>query len=588
MKTCYRLAFQIFPAQLAFKTPGGIPFIMNNTIKIAIAQINPKVGDTPANMALIRQARADARADGAELVVFGELVISGYPPEDLVLKPSFQAACRDAAQELALETNDGGPGMIISTPWPMDGADGVLYNAALLLDGGEIKAVVAKHNLPNYGVFDEMRIFDAGPCPKPIDFRGHKLGIMTCEDMWDSEVTKSLKDGGAEVLLVLNASPYEMEKSSDRIKIAKDRVGESGLALVYVNQVGGQDELVFDGLSFVLSSNGNLKTRLRGFVSDIKTISFSTDNGFDPETESIHPETDENETIYNALVMGLRDYVNKNFFPGVMLGLSGGVDSALSAAIAVDALGADRVHSVMMPSPYTSKESLEDADETARLLGVKLDNISIVPAINAFDEMTKEQFVGHPKDTTEENIQARARGVILMAISNKFGYMVLSTGNKSEMSVGYATLYGDMCGGYSVLKDVYKTRVWELCRWRNAWQNPGHSETFMGPKGPVMPERVITKAPSAELKHDQTDQDSLPPYEELDDILHSLIELEFTSEQIIKRGHSPQTVARVWQMVDNAEYKRRQAPPGVKISSRAFGRDRRYPITNGFRPKKKT
>ncbi len=586
MKTCYRRAFQIFPAQLAFKPPAGIPFIMSNTIKIAIAQVNPKVGDIEANLALIRQARSDGARAGAQLVVFGELVISGYPPEDLVLKPSFQAACRDAVQELARETNDGGPGMIVSAPWLDDGIEGdKLYNAALLLDGGKVQSVIAKYSLPNYGVFDEMRIFNAGPCPEPVDFRGHKLGIMTCEDMWLGEVTSCLKDGGAEVLVVLNASPYEIEKSNDRIKLAKDRVAESGLALIYVNQVGGQDELVFDGLSFVLSSNGDLKASLGGFVSNVKTISFSIADGLEPETKSIHPETGENETIYNALVMGLRDYVNKNFFPGVMIGLSGGVDSALSAAIAVDALGAERVHCVMMPSPYTSKESLEDAAESARLLGVKLDNISIEPAMNAFDEMTKEQFVSHPKDTTEENIQARSRGVILMAISNKFGYMVLSTGNKSEMSVGYATLYGDMCGGYSVLKDVYKTRVWELCRWRNEWQNANHSEMFMGLKGAVMPERVITKAPSAELKPNQTDQDSLPPYEELDDVLHCLIELELPSEQIIKRGHSPETVARIWQMVDNAEYKRRQAPPGVKISSRAFGRDRRYPITNGFRPK---
>ena len=581
MKTCYRLAFQIFPAQLAFKPPAGIPFIMNNTIKIAIAQINPKVGDIPANIALIRQARADGAKGGANLVVFGELVISGYPPEDLVLKPSFQAACKNAVMALAAQTNDGGPGMIVSAPW-LDG--GSLYNAAILLDGGKVCSVVAKHNLPNYGVFDEARIFKPGPRPDPVSFRGHKLGVMTCEDMWVSDVTKSLKAGGAEVLVVLNASPYEMEKSNDRLKLAKDRVAESGLALIYVNQVGGQDELVFDGASYVISNKGDLKVSLPSFVSEVKTISFFTDGGFNPETESIHPEADENKTIYSALVMGLRDYVNKNFFPGVMLGLSGGVDSALSAAIAVDAIGAERVHSVMMPSPYTSKGSLEDATDTARLLGIKLDNISIIPAMNAFDEMTKEQFVNHPKDTTEENIQARARGVILMAISNKFGYMVLSTGNKSEMSVGYATLYGDMCGGYSVLKDVYKTRVWELCHWRNEWRNLHHSEMFMGPDGQVMPERVITKAPSAELKPDQTDQDSLPSYEELDDILHSLIELELPTEQIIKRGHSAETVARVWQMVDNAEYKRRQAPPGVKISSRAFGRDRRYPITNGFRP----
>lgn len=548
-------------------------------MKISIAQLDPKVGDLDANLALIRKARMLGASRGADLVVYSELVVSGYPPEDLVQKKSFQNSCKNAVMELVKDSADGGPAMLLSAPWPEGDK---IYNGALLIDGGKLCAVIAKCKLPNYGVFDEVRLFDAGPCPVATQFRDHKLGIMTCEDMWDGEATKSLGDSGAEILIVLNASPFEMDKTNERIKLANARVRESGLGLIYVNQVGGQDELVFDGASFVMSANGKLKSRLPAFVSSVETISFSTDDGFEPAEATIHIDMKENEAIYSALVMGLRDYVNKNFFPGVMIGLSGGVDSALSAAIAVDALGAERVHCVMMPSPYTSKESLEDAAETARLLGVKLDNISIEPAMNAFDEMTKEQFVGHPKDTTEENIQARSRGVLLMAISNKFGHMVLSTGNKSEMSVGYATLYGDMCGGYSVLKDVYKTRVWELCRWRNL----NHTNFLEGPNGLVIPERVITKAPSAELKPNQTDQDSLPPYEELDDILHCLIELEMPSSEIVKHGHSAETVARVWKMLDNAEYKRRQAPPGVKISSRAFGRDRRYPITNGFRTDK--
>ena len=548
-------------------------------MKITIAQLNPKVGDIDANLALIRKARAMAASADADLIIYGELVVSGYPPEDLVKKTSFQKSCKKAVMDLAADTKDGGPAMLISAPWAENGK---LYNAALLLDGGELTSVIAKCKLPNYGVFDEVRLFDAGPCPIATEFRGHKIGIMTCEDMWDSAPTKSLVDSGAELLVVLNASPFEIDKPNDRIKLATQRAKESGLALVYVNQVGGQDELVFDGASFVMDAKGKLKSRLASFVSSIETISFSSTDGLEPIEATINIDMGKDEAIYSALVMGLRDYVNKNFFPGVMIGLSGGVDSALSAAIAVDALGAERVHCVMMPSPYTSKESLDDAAETARLLGVRLDTISIEPAMNAFDEMTKEQFVGHPKDTTEENIQARSRGVLLMAISNKFGYMVLSTGNKSEMSVGYATLYGDMCGGYSVLKDVYKTRVWDLCRWRNS----NHTDFFEGPNGLAIPERVITKAPSAELKPDQTDQDSLPPYEELDDILHGLIELELPSSEIVKNGHSAQTVAKVWQMLDNAEYKRRQAPPGVKISSRAFGRDRRYPITNGFRTDK--
>lgn len=548
---------------------------MSSPVKITLAQLDPKVGDIKENLGLIRAARALAQADGADLVVFSELVVSGYPPEDLVLKGGFVQACHDGVMELALETGDGGPGLIISAPW-LEGEK--LYNAALLLDGGKVADVIAKCRLPNYGVFDEVRIFSPGLSVGPVEFRGHKLGIMICEDMWDGDVTKALGDNGAKVLIVLNASPYEMEKSEDRIKLAQDRVRESGLPLIYVNQVGGQDELVFDGGSFVLSNDGNVQALLPSFTSASQTISFSADGGLDPMDASVVEQLSENESIYSALVLGLRDYVNKNFFPGVMIGLSGGVDSALSAAIAIDALGADRVHCVMMPSPYTSKESLEDAEQTASLLGVKLDSISIEPAMNAFDEMMKEQFVTHPKDTTEENIQARSRGVILMAISNKFGYMVLSTGNKSEMSVGYATLYGDMCGGYSVLKDVYKTKVWDLCNWRNE----NKSKTFLGPDGPVMPERVITKPPSAELKPNQKDQDTLPEYEELDDILHCLIELELHSIEIIKRGHDAQMVARVWKMLDNAEYKRRQAPPGVKISIRAFGRDRRYPITNGF------
>lgn len=548
---------------------------MKHALLITLAQLNPKVGDLEANLDAIREARAKASSDGADLVVCGELVVSGYPPEDLVLKTSFQDACRAAALALAGETADGGAGIVISAPW-MDGEK--LYNAALLLDDGKIQAVVAKSQLPNYGVFDEVRVFAPGPSPGPVDFRGHKLGIMTCEDMWEPQISQSLKDAGASVLVVLNASPFEMDKQDIRLELSRKRVSESGLALVYVNLVGGQDELVFDGASFVLTSDGELVARLPSFEAAIQTISFSGSPVLAAEKSTIAAKPDDNEAIYRALVLGLRDYVDKNFFPGVMIGMSGGVDSALSAAIAVDALGADRVHCVMMPSPFTSKESLDDAAHAANLLGVRLDNISIEPAMAAFDSMLREQFVTHAKDTAEENIQARARGMILMAISNKFGYMVLSTGNKSEMSVGYATLYGDMCGGYSVLKDVYKTRVWELCHWRNTH----HVGGFGGPQGRVVPENIITKAPTAELKPDQTDQDTLPPYEELDDILSALIELELHTDEIIKRGHEPEMVQRVWQMLDRAEYKRRQAPPGVKISSRAFGRDRRYPITNGF------
>lgn len=547
---------------------------MTERLTIALAQLNPTVGDIFANADLVRAARAQAK--GADLVMTSELVISGYPPEDLVLKGGFQDAVRTAVTALALETSDGGPGVLLSAPWVENGN---LFNAALLLDGGRILAVVPKFELPNYGVFDEKRLFTAGLCPGAVSFRGLKLGIMTCEDMWTPKVAKCVMEDGADILLVLNGSPYEMDKIGTREDLAQDRVRETGLSLVYVNQVGGQDELVFDGASFVLDADGQVSARLPSFVSDVVSVGFKLDNDtLVPSPSPLALMLDDDEAIYRALVLGLRDYVNKNHFPGVMIGLSGGVDSAITAAVAVDAVGADRVHCVMMPSPYTSKESLEDAAQAATTLGIKLDTIPIVPAMNAFDDMLKELFVQHAKDTTEENIQARSRGMILMAMSNKFGYMVLSTGNKSEMSVGYSTLYGDMCGGYNVLKDVYKTRVYDLCRWRNA----NHPKDLEGPGGDVVPTRIITKAPSAELKHDQTDQDSLPPYADLDDILWCLIEQEMSTSEIAARGHDKDLVRKVWSMLDRAEYKRRQAPPGVKISSRAFGRDRRYPLTNGF------
>ena len=549
---------------------------MIDTLTIALAQLNPTVGDITANADLVRAARAEADSQGADLVVCSELVISGYPPEDLVLKKSFLDAVRSAVDSLVRETADKGPGILLSAPWVENGK---LYNAALLLDGGRVQAVLPKYDLPNYGVFDEKRLFASGALPGAVSFRGLKLGIMTCEDMWTPNVTKSVMEDGADVLLVLNGSPFEMDKPSQRMDFALARVRESGLALVYVNQVGGQDELVFDGASFVVDPEGRVRAQLPAFESIVSSVRFHLDNAtLIPEKAMLTPPLDENEAIYKALVMGLGHYVNKNHFPGVMIGLSGGVDSAITAAVAVDALGADRVHCVMMPSPYTSKASLEDAAEAAKLLGVKLDSITIRPAMDAFDAMLREQFVQHAADTTEENIQARSRGMILMAMSNKFGYMVLSTGNKSEMSVGYATLYGDMCGGYNVLKDVYKTKVFELCRWRNTH----HADDMMGPDGRVVPERIITKPPSAELKPNQTDQDSLPPYDKLDDILWGLIEKEMDVREIVARGHDKETVQRVWRMLDRAEYKRRQAPPGVKITSRAFGRDRRYPLTNGF------
>ncbi|MBL4613869.1 MAG: NAD+ synthase [Magnetovibrio sp.] len=549
---------------------------MTEQLTIAIAQINPTVGDIKANVELVRDARVKAHELGCNLVITGELVISGYPPEDLVLKGSFQEAVKSAVQGLAVLTADGGPGLLISAPWMEDGD---LYNAALLLDGGKIKAVVPKYALPNYGVFDEKRLFSPGGKPGAVRFRGIKLGVMTCEDMWVPDVAGSLMKDGAEVLLVLNGSPFEMDKPHVRIDLARERVRETGLPLIYANQVGGQDELVFDGASFVLDESGAVTTQMAAFESQITAVAFTWENDtLTPVSGLMVEPMSEDESIYKALVLGLKDYVNKNKFPGVMIGMSGGVDSAITAAVAVDALGSERVHLVMMPSPYTSKDSLEDAAEAATLLGAKLDNVPIKPAMDAFEGLLKDMFVAHVADTTEENIQARSRGLILMAMSNKFGHMVVSTGNKSEMSVGYATLYGDMCGGFNVLKDVYKTRVYSLCKWRNEH----HDNTLIGPKGTAVPQRIITKAPSAELKPDQTDQDTLPAYDDLDDMLWCLIEQEMSVRNIAKRGHALETVERVWRMLDRAEYKRRQAPPGVKITSRAFGRDRRYPLTNGF------
>jgi NAD+ synthase len=549
---------------------------MTDQLSIALAQLNPTVGDLPGNARRILAARAEAAARGADLVVYPELCVSGYPPEDLVLKPFFIDKAAETVAELALETADGGPALLVGAPWRVDGR---VYNAALLLDGGAVSAVRLKHDLPNYGVFDEKRVFAAGPLPGPVNFRGVRLGVMICEDMWTPDVAETLAESGAEILVTPNGSPFETGKFDRRLNLAAARVVETGLPIIYVNQVGGQDELVFDGASFVLRADCSPAAQAPAFSEHLLLTRWSRDGeGWTcADSECVAPP-DELESIYCALVLGLRDYVNKNRFPGVILGLSGGVDSALSAAVAVDALGPDRVHGVMMPSPYTSRDSLEDAAESAELLGCRIDTIPIIPAMDAYTKMLAPAFAGRDADITEENLQSRARGVLLMALSNKFGAMVLSTGNKSEVSVGYATLYGDMCGGYSVLKDVYKTTVYELCRRRNE-HLPADAR---GPAGRVVPERVLTKAPTAELKPDQTDQDSLPPYDELDDILRCLVEEEMGVPEIVARGHAPATVDKVWRLLHIAEYKRRQACPGVKITSRLFGRDRRYPITNGF------
>jgi NAD+ synthase len=548
---------------------------MTDRLTIALAQLNARVGGLVANADAILRAREAAA--GADLLVTPELSIVGYPPEDLVLKPALVAAAREQVERLAAATADGGPALLVGAPW----AEGeALYNAMLLLDGGRIAGITRKHDLPNYGTFDEKRLFTAGPLPGPLAFRGVRIGVPVCEDMWWPDVCECLAETGAELLIVPNGSPYEVGKDDRRLSLAVTRVTETGLPLVYLNRVGGQDELVFDGASFVLNADRTLAHQLPDWEETIRLTEWTRGaQGWTCAPGEYSPQDEDPADVYHAMVVGLRDYVNRNGFPGVVLGLSGGIDSALSAAVAVDALGADRVWCVMLPSPFTSTESLDDAAECARLLGCRLDTVRIEPAMTAFDAMLGPLFEGRPRDTAEENIQSRIRGLTLMGISNKFGPMLLTTGNKSEMSVGYATIYGDMAGGYSVLKDLYKTTVFRVCEWRNGH----HPRLGLGPAGPVMPVRVITKPPSAELRENQTDQDSLPPYDVLDAILFGLVEQEKSTPELIAQGLDAATVARIERLLYIAEYKRRQAPPGVKIGRRNFGRDRRYPISNDFR-----
>ncbi|MBL4802825.1 MAG: NAD+ synthase [Emcibacter sp.] len=546
-------------------------------LKIALASLNPTVGDLSGNYDKIIAARAIARDEGADLVVYSELCLIGYPPEDIVLKGAFQKAAMDKVMELAAASADDGPAMLIGSCW-REGDQ--LYNSVILLDKGKVAAIRHKVDLPNYGVFDEKRIFTSGPKPKAMSFRGCKLGVMVCEDMWQPEISTALTIDGAEILIVLNGSPFEQGKHDERQNLAEARVVETARPLIYVNQMGGQDELVFDGGAFVVNQDATLAVRSESWRETIFITDWHKKVGaWNCTKGEINRVPEGYEAIYQAMMLGLRDYVQKNHFPGVVLGMSGGIDSAISAVVAVDALGAENVHLVMMPSKYTGEESLLDAALCAEWIGARIDNIPIEPAVQAYDEMLAGQFAGVEPDTTEENLQSRIRGVMLMAISNKFGYMLLTTGNKSEMSVGYATLYGDMCGGYSVLKDIYKMDVFAL----SSWRNENHPVGGLGPRGQVMPENIITKPPTAELRPDQKDEDSLPPYEVLDDILQCLIEEEMPVKDIIAKGHDSDTVARIEHLLYIAEYKRRQAPPGVKLTRRNFGRDRRYPITNGFR-----
>ena len=540
---------------------------MSHELRIALAQLDLLVGDVHGNVDRVIEAAQAARAKhGADLVVFPELALSGYPPEDLLFHRGFRKQIEEGLERVRREVRD--VAAIVGYP-EYSGTD--IYNSAALVSGGEVRARHRKCELPNYRVFDEKRYFRAGAQPTVFEVRGFRVGLLICEDVWETRAAQEARAAGAELLVVLNASPYEIHKQRERERIVGARVRETGLPVVYVNTVGGQDELVFDGNSFVMDAAGRVVMRAPPFEEGIYTIDFARRDGRAvPLDGAVAPELSDEASIYRALVLGVRDYVNKHGFPGVVMGLSGGVDSALTLAIAVDALGPDRVHAVMMPSRYTSRMSLEDAEEEARTLGVKYSVISIEGMFAATLEALREEFAGTKPDATEENIQSRCRMLILMGISNKTRRMLLTTGNKSEMAVGYATLYGDMAGGFAPIKDCSKTLVYRLAAYRNSL-------------GRVIPQRVIDRPPSAELRPDQKDSDSLPPYEILDPILEAFIEEDLSVDEIVARGFDRATVGRVLDMVKRNEYKRRQAPPGVRVSRRAFGRDWRYPITNGYR-----
>jgi NAD+ synthase len=550
---------------------------IENSFKLALAQLNPVVGDIEGNLKKARKVRGPLTEAGADLIAFSELYLTGYPIEDLVLKPALQKAAREACEELARDTEDGGPAILMGLPW---GEPPFVYNAVALLDGGRIEAVRYKNNLPNYGVFDEKRVFAPGPLPAPVKFRGVSIGVPVCEDIWSEEICEALAQAGTGLMIVSNGSPYWMGKQDTRYGVAEVRVAETRLPLAYVNQVGGQDELVFDGASFVLNADEELAVQLPAWEVALAVTEWHRKDGRWQCLRGPMAEVEEGDAAnYLACVTGLRDYVNKNGFPGVVLGLSGGIDSALCAVMAVDALGPARVHCVMLPYVYTSNESLSDAAAVAEALKVRYDIVPIHASVEGLSKPLDKMFEGATGDATAENLQSRARGTLLMAISNKFGSLVLTTGNKSEVSVGYTTLYGDMNGGFNPLKDLYKGQVYALARYRNAHRPRG----CLGPEGIVIPESILTKAPSAELKAGQRDVDTLPPYEVLDDILNCLVELEMPLSEIVARGHSPEVVKKVERMLYPAEFKRRQSAPGVKITAKNFGRDRRYPITNKFR-----
>ncbi|HEY3784453.1 MAG TPA: NAD+ synthase [Steroidobacteraceae bacterium] len=541
---------------------------MSKSLRIALAQLDMLVGDVHGNASRVIETARRARAEHqADLVVYPELTLSGYPPEDLLFHRGFRRqieAGLDKVRREVIET-----AVLIGYP---EYAGAAIYNSAALISGGAVAAIHRKAELPNYKVFDEKRYFHAGAQPTVLSTQGVRTGLLVCEDIWTPEAVQLARADGAQLLITINASPFEIHKQREREMVARARVLDVGLPLVYVNMVGGQDELVFDGNSFVMNAQGEVVLRAPAFREGMFLVDFTAGAAGKvvPQPGQVDPELSDEASVYSALVLGVRDYVNKHGFPGVVMGLSGGVDSALTLAIAVDALGADRVHAVMMPSRYTSPMSLEDAQQQARMLGVTYSMLSIESMFEATLATLQEEFAARPPDATEENIQSRCRMLLLMGISNKTGRMLLTTGNKSEMAVGYATLYGDMAGGFAPIKDCSKMLVYRLAAHRNAL-------------GPVIPQRVIDRPPSAELRPEQKDSDSLPPYEVLDAILEAFIEEDLSVDELEARGFERATVGRVLDMVKRNEYKRRQAPPGVRVSRRAFGRDWRYPITNGYR-----
>ena len=535
---------------------------MAMTLKIAIAQINATVGDLAGNAARVLDFAQRASALGADVLLTPELVICGYPPEDLLLREDFYAACEQQLEQLAAGVGD----MYVIVGHPLT-EGGYCFNAASVLHEARRLATYRKQRLPNYEVFDEERYFEPGDAPCIVPIKGVRCAINICADVWEEGTAVQARDADADILLVLNASPYHIGKQELRTEILRERVAEGGLPVVYANLVGGQDELVFDGGSLALGGDGEIVCQMPKFEEALALLDFA-DGKLNAGT--IGDEAAVEAEVYQALVLGVRDYLGKNGFPGAIIGLSGGIDSALTLCVAVDALGADKVRAVMMPSPYTADISLADSREMIRLLGVRYDEIPIEPAMQTFAGMLEKEFAGLAADTTEENLQARIRGMILMALSNKSGSLVLTTGNKSEMAVGYCTLYGDMAGGFAVIKDIAKTLVYRISRWRNTVSY-------------AIPERIITRPPSAELKPGQTDQDSLPPYDVLDAIIEAYMEKDLSPRQIIANGYAEADVRRVVRLLKISEYKRRQAPVGIRVTQRGFGKDWRYPITNRYR-----